>query len=70
MNFTNKTEYLYGSYSPEPIPKEIAKKRIEALDKHIAELIEVDFWKRDCKRLNDVLKAKEFWEKFLKGEYE
>ena len=70
MEGMTKTEWLYGSYKPEPIPKEIARNRIEALDKHIAELLEVDFWQRDDVRLRDVLKAKEFWEKFLKGEYE
>jgi hypothetical protein len=63
-----KTEYLYGKYTPPEIPKDIIEQRIKCLDKHINDLISVDFWNRDAARLNAALKAKSFWEKFLKKE--
>jgi hypothetical protein len=70
MKKEDKTKWLYGDYEPEPIPSDIALRRIEALDNHLSELLEVDFWSRDDARIRDVLKAKEFWEKFLTGEYQ
>jgi len=64
-----KTEWLYGDYTPPPIPRELARRRIEALEKHLAELLEISFWERDDARIRDVLAARDFWTKFAKGVY-
>ena len=65
-----KTEWLYGDFTPEPLPKEIAKKRLDALNKHLTKLLDRGFWERDDQRIRDVLKAIDFWERWERGIYQ
>jgi len=66
--FDSKTEYLYGDYIPTRIPKDIIKDRILNLNKNLTEVLNVDFMDRDSVRVNKILDAIKFWEKFLKDE--
>ena len=57
-----KHEYLYGKDAEVPsIPADIIMRRVELLNDHLEELLDVPFYKRDGKRVNAVIKAKEFW---------
>ena len=66
----DKTKWLYGEYEPEPIPADIIVRRIEALDDNLSDLLKVNYQDRDTARVNDILKAKVFWTKFLQGDYQ
>jgi len=57
-----KTIELYGTLDIEPIPQEVIDNRVNALKKHVGELLEVDYMKRDDSRITKVLKAIDFWE--------
>lgn len=63
---TNKE--LYGISDVPLIPKEVANKRIDLLDEHLAELMSCHFMNRDNHIINEILKAKEFWSRLRDGE--
>ena len=57
-----KQEYLYGEdVELEPIPEDIAMRRIEALKDHLSELLDHSYHTRDGRRINAILKAISFW---------
>ncbi len=54
--------YLYGEGVNVPqVPAEVVMRRVELLDEHLTELYEPDMLLRNGKRINDVIKAKNFW---------
>lgn len=55
-------EYLYGEDIEVPeLPQEFVMRRVELLNEHLTELLEVHYDSRDGKRCNDVMKAIDFW---------
>jgi len=56
-----KTKYLYGEVMPEPIKDEIINNRINLLNNNLSELLKVHYTVRDDQRINDILKAINFW---------
>jgi len=71
MEKMSKQEYLYGKDSDiEPIPEEIIMRRIEALEEHLSELLEVDMFQRDGKRCNSVIRAIQFWRRINEAEHQ
>ena len=58
-------EYLYGIYGDDidPIPQNVIMRRVEALEMHLSDLLEVHYENRDTERIREVTKAIEFWEK-------
>ena len=59
--------YLYGEDVEVPeIPNEVVMRRIELLKDNLAELLDHSYYTRDGQRVNDVLKAIDFWEKINK----
>jgi len=56
-----KTKYLYGGVTPEPIKDEIINNRVNLLNNNLSELLKVHYTVRDDQRINDVLKAINFW---------
>ena len=60
-------EYIYGEGVEVPeVPAEVIMRRLEALDEHLDELMKVHYMDRDPHRIEAVLKAKDFWRRFLK----
>jgi len=56
--------YLYGDDVFVPvIPADVVMRRIELLNEHLAELLEVHYLNRDTVRCNDIAKAIKFWER-------
>ena len=60
----NKHETLYGDVVFDKIPAHYADERIEVLSSRIDELLKVHWLERDSKLLNQLLKAKEWWQEF------
>ena len=59
-----KVEYLYGEdVEVVPVPQEVIMRRVEQLNDHLSELLEVDYRKRDGVRCNAIMRAIAFWEK-------
>jgi len=58
-----KSAYLYGEDVEVPeIPNEIIVRRLELLNDHLTELLEVPWMTRDAEKCNAVLKGIKFWE--------
>ena len=56
-------EYLYGKEVEVPeIPQEIIVRRVELLQEHLDELLEVNYRQRDTGRCKAVFEAIKFWE--------
>lgn len=59
----HSNEYLYGTHKVPEIPADVIMRRVELLDEHLGELLEVPYMQRDLKRVRAVEKAIRFWEK-------
>ena len=61
--------WLYGEDVKVPtIPEEVADKRIELLHEHLERLLEVGYTDRDNMRINEIIKAKKFWNQLKTNE--
>ena len=56
---TNK--YLYNTDDVPQVPEEIIMRRVELITDLIEELLEVHYLERDTVRINDLVRAKQFW---------
>jgi len=56
-------KYLYNSDEVPEIPADIILKRLELLNEHLSELLDVHYNKRELGKVRDVERAIEFWEK-------
>lgn len=54
--------YLYNTDDVPVIPAHVIMRRIELLDEHLGELLEVPYMQRDLKKIRDVERAIKFWE--------
>ena len=58
-------EFLYGKGVEVPhIDPLVIVRRIELLNENLEELMEVQYLARDWSRVNAIIKAKTFWDKF------
>jgi len=56
------TSYLYGlNNKPLDIPQDVINNRIKLLNDNLNKILKHNYLERDTKRMNDVLKAIEFW---------
>ena len=60
----SKHEESYGEADFTPIPSHYIDERLVVLDKRIDEVLEDNWIERDCKLLNKLLRAKQFWLNF------
>jgi hypothetical protein len=54
--------YLYNTEEVPEIPAHVIMRRLELLDDHLGELLEVSYMQRDLKKIRDVENAIKFWE--------
>ena len=54
--------YLYNTEDVPEIPREFVVRRVELLNEHLTELLEVHYRERDIQRYQAVVKAIRFWE--------
>lgn len=58
----HKNEYLYGKDIEVPqVDGYIIARRLELLDDHLTDLLNVNYMERDLARIRAVEKAKNFW---------
>lgn len=62
--------YLYGKDVEVPeIPADICMRRIELLQEHLDELLDVHYSKRSNAQIHHIHKAIDFWNSMLHGEF-
>lgn len=61
-------EWLYGKgVKVAPIPKDVANDRIDKLNVHLHQLLDISYLKRDDHRVADVIDAIKYWKNLRDG---